>query len=878
MSVVPRPSVADRGLVLLITALCACLTVAAAGVSVWLRTSADDMAAAAFRGANPLATQLRVTYAETPDLGVPPTAADGLARSVAPRLREHLAPPRHVVGTPEFVPKALPARSGEPAYLAVAGLPDLRDQVELVDGRWPSAGSAERELRPEVAAAYDGPGTVPVMEVVLEVSAAEELDLPIGTFVELTGISYTGLSNLNPVLRVSGTYRAARPFPSALDDLDTARKAAISVQPEFNLVRATALAADDATVLGAGWLDRPGVLWTFDLAGAPGADDLAGIVEEARRAELQAWPQVVESPDVGASTGIGDVAAAARSERVVSDGVVALVLSALAAAALAILLAAAHVLATRRAEVTEVVQARGASARWMVAFRGGEAALLAAPGLLLALGVTMLLGGPRLRDVGVAVGAALACALLVTAAQTFTRLPGGEQVRAVARDSLQLVLVSLAVGATLLVVLGDARRPDDPVVLLLPPLLGVAAAVLLVRGLRRGLGSLRRLARRTTSASPVVSLSQAADIAGRVVVAVAALLLAASAGILALAVGDTLRSGAEQTGWEQAGADVSVTTGGLRDDTVDRLAALPGVDEVAAVFAADSISLDTRTGVEGVRLLGTDLRALSRVGDERLRALELPSTEDGAITAVASPDLSLDDEEALLRYAQDRVPVRVVQRLDRLPGLTDGESFLLVDLASLEAATDRRLDLYDVVLLGGDPDPERVAATARSVDPQAVVRTRAGVAREQLRDPAVDRTRALLPLTAGAAAVLAAFAVALVVGLGRPAGRRTAYVMTALGLHVGQRRRVLLLALLPVLVTICLAAVACGVLLTIVAGAGFDVALLTDTRAPLDVHLRGWSTLGVTGFLVLLVAAAALAGRPASTEPAGLPDLDREHR
>ena len=105
---VPAPSAADRGLVLLLVLLCGCLTVAATLTSLWLRTSADDMAAAAFDEAPHPATQLQVTYAGVGVTEVPPGAGDEVAAAVAPTLRAVLTEPRHSVVTTEMVPKVLP--------------------------------------------------------------------------------------------------------------------------------------------------------------------------------------------------------------------------------------------------------------------------------------------------------------------------------------------------------------------------------------------------------------------------------------------------------------------------------------------------------------------------------------------------------------------------------------------------------------------------------------------------------------------------------------------------------------------------------------------------------------------------------------------------
>ncbi len=868
----PAPTRADRGLVLLLALLCGCLTVAATLTSLWLRTSADTMAAAAFDAAPHPATQLQVSYAATPAGRVPEDGSSRVEAAVAPALREVLGDPRHAVVTIPMVPQALPARPAEPAFLSVAGLPDRDALVDLVDGRMPEPGSPVTRLPDEVAAEYDGDPDTAVVEVLLEESAAAELEMPVGSWVVLTGSSYRGpQAEPNAVLHVVGTFAPTDDYPSPVDDVDTLREPAVSDTPELNLVRATALAADEQTVLQAQWEDEPEIRWSMDLVSTPTAAQSDVLVEEGRKATLQAWPPVVRSAPPTGATGIGPIAETVVDQRTTSDGLVALVATALAAGALVVLLAAAAVLAGRRQDVTEVVRARGAGPRWLVVQRGGEALLVALPGAAVALGLAASLspGGLTVRDAVMALTAAAVGAALVTAAQTF-RLPGGEQLQLVLRDSVQLGLVLLAGGAVALVVLGGELGPDDPVMLLTAPLLGAAAAVVTMRLLQVVLGGLRVLARRTSSALPVVSLSQAAAVTRRVMLPAAALVLAASAGVLATSVGDALRAGAEQAGWEEVGADVAVRADGLDDDVVAALRDLPGVTGVAEVFTAESVSLDTRGGVEGVTVIGVDPAVLAQVGEQRLRDLDLPAGDDGEVTAIASPDLLLDDGLATLRYAQSEVPLRVVDRVDRVPGVTTGESFVLADRTLLTEATERPLDLYTTVLLEGDPSLDAVRDVARERDPRAVVTTRASVAADRLDDQVVARTLAMTGVGVVVAAGLAVFAVLLAAGLGAPVRRRSAAVLVALGSDTRLARRSGVLGLLPVVAATCLAAAACGVLLSVVAGRGFDLAALTGTLADVPVRPSATSALLVLGGLaglVLLAGAAALRRTSSLTDP-----------
>ena len=158
----PRSTRADRGFALLLdAALRRDRRRDAAGSSLWLRDTSDDLTRRVFAQAPYSATQLQVYYAAVENGEVPPTASDEVAAAVSPALDALYAEPRHAVVAPDFAPVVLPRRPGVPAFVSVASMPDVDGQVELVEGRLPRPGDAERRLPPEVAAEYDGPPRPP---------------------------------------------------------------------------------------------------------------------------------------------------------------------------------------------------------------------------------------------------------------------------------------------------------------------------------------------------------------------------------------------------------------------------------------------------------------------------------------------------------------------------------------------------------------------------------------------------------------------------------------------------------------------------------------------------------------------------------------------
>ncbi|HEX6148761.1 FtsX-like permease family protein, partial [Nocardioides sp.] len=488
-------------------------------------------------------------------------------------------------------------------------------------------------------------------------------------------------------------------------------------------------------------------------------------------------------------------------------------------------------------------------------------------------------GRPETEDLVAASGATLVCALLVTTAQTVPRGLGGDRFRGVIRDAVQLVLVTLAVTVVAVSLRREVLDPLDPLTLVMAPLVGAAGAVLVMRLLQLVVAQLRRATRGSRQVASIVGLSQTVTLSQQVVVACVAVVLAVSSAVLGVAIDDTLRANAERTGWEQVGGDVVVLAEGVNNEIVEQVTDVDGVESVAAVFSADSISVQTRAGIEGVRLIGVDPELLARAGAGGPLQVHVPSAEDGELRALASPDLPLDDDGTELRYAQSTVPMRVTGRLERIPGVTTGEPFVAVDLAALAAAVDRTLETYDVLLITGHPDVDEVASIVRDRAPDAVVRSRTDVVDTQLDQPVVERTIAVLRAVSAAAALVAVFAVVLVVALGTPTRRRTSTLLRVIGADPRQARRTAVLGLVPVVAAACLAAAACGVVLTLVAGRGLALASLTETLASLPVRPGPVMTGAVAGGLVALVVLAAIvAGRRAPQGEVALEEREKGRR
>ena len=819
----PRPSRADRGVVALLAALCTVIVLGALGSSAWLRTTADAMAEDVFEDAPYGARQLQVFYTDVLDEQVPPSAAEELSDALPASFRELLAPPRHATLTTSAVAQGLPEQVRySPSYLTVVGFPNTAELVDIVAGKAPRSGWQVERLPADVAAAYDGLRRAPIVEVALQTRAAEELGVEIGSYFALSSVRYLGpAAEAPPLLRLSGLYEASAPYPSPLDDVETARSPAVSDLPELTVVRAVALAADDLTVLTTRWTTQPEVRFTFDPLRSPTADEAEQLVADARSLEVRSWPPVLESQSRASLTGIGNLAANFLDQRQVSGAVLAVVMAAGAAAGAALLLAAATLLARRRQEVTDVLRARGAGTGWLALLRGREALLLTVPGMAAA---AVLVATTRVStaDLVPAALAAVGCVLVLTLAQlpTWGALP--ERVRGPAVDGLQIVVAVLAVGLLVLLRGESGLRAGDPLLLLLPGVLGAAAAVVVVRATRAGTALLRG---RWSGGgvTGLLGMSSAGASARQVLLPVTATVLAAAAALLAVAMTLQVRDGAQDAAHRAVGAEMQVSAGQFDAAAVDRIAGLDGVTAASPVFDATG-SVTTTTGPEQVTLLAVVPEELATVAPE-VRPEQL-SGGSGGLQAVVSSDLELTSD-ATLSYAQSQLPLAAAGRLDAVPGLTTGEPFVLVDVDALREATGQRLLRAERLLLAGDPDTGQVDALVEELWPSAEVVSRDAVTEQLLDDPAAQRVLLLAGATAVLCVLMLGFAAALVVVLGRPERRRAAEVLHALGADKRQRRRVAALAMMPGLVGGLLAGAVTAVLLVVLVTTGLDLTVVT---------------------------------------------------
>ncbi|CAL9560987.1 FtsX-like permease family protein [Streptomyces sp. enrichment culture] len=529
------------------------------------------------------------------------------------------------------------------------------------------------------------------------------------------------------------------------------------------------------------------------------------------------------SPAVEAETSLDDVLADHARLRSAIGPLVAVAVFGTGTVAAAVLLMAGGLTAERRHAELALLRARGGSLRGLAGRLLGETAVVAVPAAALGLAAAVLtVRGARPAHSVAAAGAValLACAALplrAVAAHRAVRVHTARGDVASARPSrrrtvAELTLLTLAAGAVVaLRTRGVSDGPEgtdtsgasgvsgDHLVSLAPVLVGVIAALVLVRLYPLPLRGLARPAGRLRGVVGHLSLARAGRASGSAVLPLLALLTALTTAAFGGSVLGGVTEARERAAVLAVGADARVTSlRPLPPGLADRVRRVPGVRGVTPVgISYEAQPQDGRMTfpVAGVDPAGyaalarhTDLGAFDRdalgaagaSGAKPLPALASPAVADHYGTRPFA--VRLDDGAF--------VTVRIVLVRELTPALA-GQDFLVVDRSGLPAGSARPTSL---LVTGDQPD---AAALREAAGSGTQVRVRS----EELARH-VD-----LPLQSGAervytaaVAASAGYAVlALLLTLLRAAPERAALLarLRTMGLTRAQGRRLLVLESLP---------------------------------------------------------------------------------
>ncbi|MFF2933656.1 ABC transporter permease [Streptomyces mirabilis] len=661
------------------------------------------------------------------------------------------------------------------------------------------------------------------VEAAVTEATARTLRLRVGSVIDVDGFGGAPL-----VVRITGIVEPRHPqggYWSAEPVLRTPGVAADApVPPQFHWDAGLLLAPGAAPVL-LGSQGQPELYWRF----APATDrltaqDVPGLV--SRIASLEGGPELLRMREVAGGTAavatdLETVVGSYTTTRAAITPVVAVGAFGIGAVAAVVLVMAGGLVAARRAAELALLRARGGSLRGIAGRLLAETAVVAVPaaaaGLLLAV---LTVDEARLPPavLGASAVALLACAVLPVRAVVAHRRPRAHAERddlAHARPGrrrtvAELTVLVLAVGSVVALRRRGASSAGDLLVSAAPVLVGLIAALVLVRLYPLPLRWAARPAARGRGVVGFLSLARAGRSS---TVGVALPLLALLLALTTAAFGGSVLAGVSDARDRAAllatGADARIAGPGevtpLPAGVAGAVRKVAGVRAVTAVRIERTAEL-TSGGAgakEGLTLIGVEPASYARLARQTgLGAFPAevlkPKGAQGAgtgrvLNAVASPGLAerLGRAPRRITSLAGDITVRIAAVRSRTPA-APGADFLLVDAAGLTHS-----------------DPTALLATGAALDAPAL---RAAVrgAGKSLTVTSRDEERAALsdaPLQAGAERIYttaalagAGYAVlALLLSLLQSAPERAALLarLRTMGLTSRQGRRLLSLDALP---------------------------------------------------------------------------------
>lgn len=799
----------------LLVALTACL---AAAFPRALDRYEDAGLLRAARQAGPDRTSIQLSGPQ-PDFGLPQERREAALRTAD--LRAQYEKVRTTVGRPLVTDPAqsaygvraannpavldswIPRPSGLPARVFLLTQSGLAGHAGVREGRLPRTSGQVTAQTPQIEAAVTA-------------ATAKSLHIKVGSVIHVPGVERAPLA-----VRVTGILTPHDPggaYWSAQPLLRTPTLVALPTPDRPKYWLGSLLLAQDAAPALLGTQAKPGPYWqlTPDLT-ALHAHDLDRL--KSAVASLESGPGLQDArtytgPDTDLSTGLDDVFASFARLRSGIGPLIAVAAFGTGTVAAVVLLMAGGLAAERRRTELALLRARGASLRGLTFRLFAETSVVAVPAGALGLTAALLALPTDRRAYAVAVALAVtltACAALpVRAALTHrvVRVHGPREDVASVRPSrrrtvAELTLLVLASGAV------EALRrrgtsgssgssstsAGDQLVSLAPVLVGVIAALVLVRVYPLLLRRLARPAGRLRGVVGPLSLARA----GRTSVSAVLPLLALLTALTTAAFGGSVLAGVgearDQAALLAVGADARLdATAPLPSALPGKVRRMPGVRGLAEVSIA--YQAKPRDDQESVPLVGVDpgdyaalagWTGLGAFGEGRLK----PSA--GVLPALASPSVAeAYGTRPLLVRLEDTstLTVRIVLVRDRTPAVA-GADFLVVNRAGLSATAARPTAL---LVTGGGVSG---AALRTAAGGSAGVTVRAEARARYVDSPLQSGAERIY--TAAVAAGAGYAVLALLLSLLRAAPERAALLarLRTMGLTRAQGRRLLVLESLP---------------------------------------------------------------------------------
>jgi putative ABC transport system permease protein len=817
------------------------------------------------------------------------------------------------------IPGDPPART---AQLGFQFDPRYRDRVDLVSGAWP--GTADDFLL-----------TGSPVEVAISQPVSDDLDWPVGQARQVVfgdgrtqAVVPTGIVEaIDPddpywlhtptVLRPGvvpdgsgGTVVVAQAF------VDPAAWPAAASLPVHEQTQAWFPAAPDAlTVSSAPVVSRQlrEFLSSPHALGSGGAAD-EGVVGPA---DSPADSPEFEAPVTALTFGsrlpalIGD----SLARNAATNEVVAMAVSGPIGVLAGVVLLGASLLLRRRSGTLALLGARGASPGQLRTLLAQEGAAIGVVGALIGtavgLAVSSALVGPIPFDaprVLTVVGIALLLAavpvlvLVVQGERSRAGRPGGADEVATAEPGSAapaarrlrgivdgVILLATAASIAVLAVGGSGAATGgsfDPVPAAAPLLIALTTCAVTVRVYPGLLARCAAWARRRVGVVAFLGATRARRRPPGGTVLVFAVVIGVGIALFSTVFLSTVRSGIDSAAVADLGADVSIRGQGIPESVLDEVAAVPGVEATAAVYADQPVVVIVGGSRTRVRAVVVDTERLAAVQSGRPGAIDLPpgldaDTGDGqdSVTPVlasapAAADLGgTDAGGAEPRISGHPLDLVATSSSSALP-FTTATSWVLVDRAHGPAVVGDITSVERVLVrVAAGADPVEVAAAAQAVVDDAVstgsqVTTAQDVARATAQNPRIATLQTTLFFALAFALLLCAGAVVMTLALGRRARSRLLGLTSALGADGRQNRALAVWEMAPTILVATAGGVVAGAAASAVVLSLADLTAFTGGAERPGVTVDPVTAVGsVAGFLVLAAAAVLLGTVSISRSP-----------
>ena len=839
----------------------------------------------------------RIDAAGTTGLDVLDARGKALEAAFDPNVEALVSSRAVVVETPLWQVDA--GTSG--AFVTLRIEQGIESHVTVVAGRLPggTVGSA-----PYGGPAATAAGSVPSFEAALSAEAAARMGIGVGDSLSIsarTNDPHSAVHSVAVVVKIAGIYRATDPAEDYwIDDDAVLHSITYEPSPLEEYVQAALLmspAALPALMSATGAANVPMTYTWRNYVDASRVDAgrLDDLVAAMRRLEATYPPEGSVAPTAGTApakatleSGLLSLLETHRTKWQAAQAVLIIFATGTAATASAMVWLAVLLASRSRRAAVLLTRRRGASLRRVLAYALVEAMLLSVPPAVLAAGLAAVAipnGAGPVSLAATALIAGLGIAALVAAALGRGGMSGAGTGEEAVRDGvgatqdksqpsqlrrlvIEAAIVAGAVGAAYLLrerALGAAAASTaavaapDPLIVVVPVLVGLAAAIVAIRlyPLFMGLGV--RLAGRPSGIVPFLAIRHAARGPGAAAVLLV-LVLTATLGTFAATVMATLDQAANTLAWQQVGAPYRVdSTIGPLNTGLDP-ATWPGVEAVASV-SVSTVPL----GTGGFRLLETiDMQQYEAVvggspADPRIPA-EMLGRSDEPLPAIVSNaasgyfDQLRPGDVFTVRLTRGDIRMQVVDVRSSFPGLPAGQPFIVIAREQLAALSPDALPAVRSYLVKAPDDAAvqlRAALGPRSEDTTIV--SRAELASALGDAPIGSAVRAGIAAAAVIAILCAALAVAAALFLSASARASETSHLRTLGLSGGQSTALIVTEFGPAVLAALAAGAGLGLGLFLYLRPGLGLA--TIVGSPLDTPLA----VGLPQLFMLFVATTVTA-------------------